>query len=234
MSWLTHPVFIWCRNFGRILGVNRLIATQLTTPGYEVQYDRQFAAALIPGDCVWDIGANIGYYTRMFSERVGKAGKVFGFEPSSLNFFHLNKACEELSNVNLFQIALGRENGKLAFAQGIDDIGATSRILDSGSNDQEMTVEVRSGSNLIANGDAMPPNAIKIDVEGFEYEVLEGLSDSLSSSDLHLIGIEMHFGILKERGMPNAPKQIERMLSEHGYALQWTDASHLLATRYAM
>lgn len=37
--------------------------------------------AIKPGDVIWDVGANVGYYTRKFSDSVGPAGQVFAFEP---------------------------------------------------------------------------------------------------------------------------------------------------------
>lgn len=77
----------------------------------------------------------------------------------------------------------------------------------------------------------MMPNAIKIDVEGFEVEVLQGLGPHLAAPTLRVIGVEVHFGILKERGMADAPQRIERLLARNGFRVQWPDSSHLLALR---
>ena len=92
-------------------------------------------------------------------------------------------------------------------------------------------VQLRTGESLVTQGEVPPPNALKIDVEGFEKEVLEGLGSTLSSPEVHLIGIEVHFGLLKERGLTHAPREIEAMLKQHGFSLRWTDSSHLLAQR---
>ena len=230
MTWRTNRLVLAARNVGRTLGMNKLIASYLLGAGYEVKYDDGFSATLKQGDCVWDVGANIGYYTRSFSGRVGAEGVVFAFEPSPVNYARLNAACATLKNVRQLQSGLGRENGRLTFQQGADDLGATSRVVESSTADV-VVVDIRSGTSLIAEGDALPPNAIKIDVEGFELEVLQGLGAHLSATALNTIGIEVHFGILKSRGMPDAPKQIESLLRRHGFVVNWPDSSHILATR---
>lgn len=92
-------------------------------------------------------------------------------------------------------------------------------------------MEIRTGQGLIQSGDALAPNVIKIDVEGFEWEVLEGLGAHLASSSLRAIGVEVHFGILRERGLADAPQRIEDLLVRNGFRLLWPDNSHLLAIR---
>jgi FkbM family methyltransferase len=229
MTWRTNNWVLAARNAGRSLGLNKFIASYLLGDGYETKYDNCFSATLKPGDCVWDVGANVGYYTRSFADRVGSEGVVFAFEPSPLNFSRLTGVCAVLGNVRLLQSGLGRVNGKLSFEQGRDDLGATSRVVES--NDGAVMVDIRSGTSLISDGDALPPNACKIDVEGFEYEVLQGLGNHLSDRSLRSIGVEVHFGILKARGMPQAPNQIESLLTHHGFVVNWPDSSHILATR---
>lgn len=232
MTWRTNGLVVAARNVGRTLGLNKMIASYLLGEGYEAKYDNGFSATLKQGDCVWDVGANVGYYTRSFSDRVGATGMVFAFEPSPVNYVRLSATCATLKNVRQLQSGLGRENGKLTFLQGADDLGATSRVVEA-SAANAVVVDIRSGMSLIAEGDVVPPNAIKIDVEGFELEVLQGLGSHLSSPALHSIGIEVHFGILKSRGMPDAPSQIENLLQRHGFVVNWPDSSHILATRGA-
>jgi FkbM family methyltransferase len=48
---------------------------------------------------------------------------------------------------------------------------------------------------------------------------------------LRCVGIEVHFGLLDERGESARPKQMEQTLAQHGFQVRWTDPSHLLAVR---
>lgn len=229
MSWRTNTLMLQARNVGRCLGLNKWIAVLLNGRGYEVRYDQSFQSTLRHGDCVWDVGANVGYYTRQFAERVGSDGRVFAFEPSPANFARLTSTAAVLGHVTLVNAGLGREVGRLSFQQGADDLGATSRIVEGGGT----SVEIRTGAELLASKDATMPNAIKIDVEGFELEVLQGMGEALRTPALRAIGIEVHFTLLRERGMEHAPKQIERLLQNSGFRVIWPDASHILALRPA-
>lgn len=232
MSWRTHRLVVTLRSMGRALGLNRWIAARLPAGGgYEARYDSGFSGGLRPGDHVWDVGANVGYYTRLFAGRVGEQGHVFAFEPSPTNFQRLATASAGLRNVTLRACGLGREDGKLRFQQGVDDLGATSRIVDSAADG--IAVEIRSGASLLAGGEATLPHAIKIDVEGFELEVLEGMADYLRQPPLRMIGVEVHFGILQQRGMALVPQQIESLLQRSGFTVSWPDSSHILAVRAA-
>ncbi len=227
MSWRTHPLVVKARNLGRALGVNRYIASR-ESGGYEAAYDARMRACIRPGDTVWDVGANVGLYTARFAELVGPAGRVVAFEPSPTNFAELTRACAGLRNVTLEPFGLGERLGVVSFAQGGDSLGATSRIVSGGTEGD--TVDIRSGDALIAAGLAVP-NVLKIDVEGFEGEVLAGLRQCLSNPDLRAIAIEIHFSLLSERGLAHVPGEIEKTLRQQGLTVSWPDRSHVLATR---
>lgn len=158
MSWRTNRLAVLAREQGRMLGVNRWIAVWLNGRGYETRYDQAFSGALQSGDTVWDVGANVGYYTRQFAEGVGEAGQVFAFEPSLVNFARLSAACQGMGNVHLRQVGLGQTDGHLALVQGADDLGAISRVI-AGSNSApsppqtgQTLVEIRTGQGLIQGG----------------------------------------------------------------------------------
>ena len=234
MSWMTNGAVIALRKVGRGLGLNSLIARMLHGDGYETGYDLAFQKSLRSGDCVWDIGANVGHYTRIFSGRVGVQGRVSAFEPSPLNHAKLVEACAGLSNVEIFNFGIGDADGEVIFQQGDDDLGATSRVLsadEASGRGSAVKVAVRAGDALVKERVTLPPNAQKMDVEGFEPEVIRGLENTLRDRGLRLVGIEMHFGLLQARGLSSAPRGIESLLREHGFTIKWPDSSHLLAVR---
>ncbi len=228
-SWRTSGLILALRRTGRALGLNRWIATALYGRAYEARYDNDFAACIRLGDCVWDIGANIGYYTELFSNRVGSEGAVFAFEPSHLNFCRLIERCSTRPNVQMYQIGLGAADGRLNFIQGEDSLGATSRVEETGNSGD--VVNIRSGDSLIEEGLANAPNVLKIDVEGFEWEVLGGLKGLLKQDQVRAIGIEVHFSILENQDKGDVPRKIEELLSNAGFSISWPDASHVLAVR---
>lgn len=235
MSWMTSAPVLALRRVGRLLGLNSRIARLLHGDGYETGYDSAFQQSLRSGDCVWDIGANVGYYSRLYSGRVGEAGSVLAFEPSPINYRKLREGVAGLSNVKTFNFGIGADEGEFSFQQGDDELGATSRVVSTVATHPKgkdrVTVRVRAGDALVAEGSAEVPNAIKVDIEGFEPEAILGLSATLADRNLRLVGIEMHFSILQERGKPTAPRTIEATLRSHGFSTRWPDSSHLLAVR---
>ena len=227
MGWQTWSLVIALRVIGRVLGLNRLVAGTFQS-GYEANYAARLTKCISLGDTVWDIGANIGLYTVQFANCVGASGLVVAFEPSKANFLRLTHRCQSLRNVELQPFGLGNADGNIRFQQGADDLGATSRVCEAGEPGE--VVEIRVGDDLIAAG-LSAPNVIKLDVEGFEGEVLTGLSRRLLSPELVAVGVEVHFGILHDRGLAGMPRRIEQMLRDVGFRIDWPDTSHILATR---
>lgn len=232
MSWRTSGAVLLFRNLGRSLGINR-IAASLRGGGYEDRFQAAMLGAIRPADIVWDVGANVGLYSNKFADITGSSGRVFAFEPSPDNLRRLNESVAARHNVKVLPLALGEKDGVVRFEQGADALGATSRIVDNAVNDSNALIEIRvvSGDRLVAAGEAASPNLVKIDTEGYELDVLRGLRQTLMRTDLRVLCIEMHFGLLKQRGLPHAPSEIESILASSGFALAWPDASHIIARR---
>jgi hypothetical protein len=75
------------------------------------------------------------------------------------------------------------------------------------------------------------PNLLKIDVEGFEEEVLAGMKSLLAAPELRAVFLEVHFAILESRGRSDAPLRIEKLLRDNGLIPNWVDGSHIVAKR---
>jgi hypothetical protein len=75
------------------------------------------------------------------------------------------------------------------------------------------------------------PNLLKIDVEGFEEEVLKGMELLLAAPQVRAIFLEVHFEILESRGRSEAPLRIEKLLRSNGLMPRWVDSSHIVAKR---
>ncbi len=74
-------------------------------------------------------------------------------------------------------------------------------------------------------------NLVKIDVERHERAVIDGMQDLLDDPRLRCIGIEVHFGLLGERGESSRLKQIEKTLLLHVFGIRWPHPAHLIASR---
>ncbi len=142
---------------------------------------------LKPGDCFVDIGANIGLMTIFASHCVGKTGKVLAFEahPETYGLLKYNLEINKIENTETFAFALGDENGT-AFIYDNWDInrgGASLVIKNEASEGHE--IQVRKLDELISP--ETKPKVMKIDVEGFEMQVLKGAKETIAATKPILI-----------------------------------------------
>lgn len=231
MSWHTNPIAIKARSFARNLGLTRMIGKFLQSERYEQAFDDAMFAEISPGDVVWDVGANIGYYSKKFAEAAGPGGKVFAFEPFPLTIERLQSETTGYETIEVVPMALASQCGAMHMQIGGDELGATNKVVGKGATEGIIEIEAISGDALISRSDMQCPNILKIDTEGFELDVLQGMRSLLNRQEIRALFIEVHFGNLAERGMSNAPAKIEEILSVSGYRLRWLDASHLAAYR---
>jgi FkbM family methyltransferase len=160
-------------------------------------------------DIFADVGANVGSYTILASGHIGC--KSFSFEPIPSTFENLlnNIVINRLNNVNSFNMALGAKTGKLEFTQS----DTTSHVANK--NEQNtISVPVETLDNIFA--DEQIPRMIKIDVEGFETEVLLGGDKLLRNRKLQVIIIEL-IGEGKRYGYDE--KEIHNKLVELGFII---------------
>lgn len=150
-------------------------------------------------DVFFDIGANNGIYT-LFAAK--NCSQVFAFEPYPPNISLLKNEIDrnDASNVDLWEIALSDSNGEMAFEQPeTEDIGYGSASIVTENTAHPITVPTRTGDDLISSEGLPVPNMIKLDVEGSEPLVLDGLSETLSNPDCRLVYCEVHLGDVDHR-----------------------------------
>jgi FkbM family methyltransferase len=212
--------------------VVRLLSTGRSADAYEHDFKSAMLSCIRPGDCVWDVGANVGLYSEMFALTVGPSGKVESFEPSPACVAALERRLRDRSagaSWEVVPIALSDVDGDGWLSLG-DGGTAPSNHLASSDDASVIRVKTARGDSLLAQGYG-PPAVIKIDVEGFEGEVLDGMSSVLADASLRAVCVEVHFSQLAGRGKPNEPTRIARVLQAREFSLKWVDRSHLIARR---
>jgi FkbM family methyltransferase len=205
-----------------------------STMQYDSRYELKFAAELLgsvsSGDCVWDVGANIGHFTRKLAERVGHSGCVVAFEPFRSSYERLLAATEGLPQVRCIQLALGADERDV-FVDGIPESPSNSLVaFRHGDRAIGERVHVTTGARLIRDGYPCP-DVIKIDVEGFEEDVLWGFRESLGDTCCATILMEVHFNVSQERGFLRAPARAMSLLHDFGFKTNWLSPNHLKASR---
>ena len=202
--------------------------------GGEQRVQSALAEFLKPGDVAMDVGANVGLFTVLLAGAVGSQGLVIACEPGSRNFEHLgeNLKLNGLSNVRLFRRALGNTSGQAKlYASTV--IGNSSLSGGSKESSAYEEVELIEGDRLIAAEKLPVPRAVKIDVEGFEYAVIQGLQATLKNPGCRLVACEVHPSLLPEGIEPTA---IAELLQSCGFSSiqhhsRWDKTFHVVATK---
>lgn len=179
------------------------------------------------GDTFWDVGANVGFFSLYASKLVGPQGRVFSFEPSPDVHALLLANTTGISNISVLQAGIGNCDGQSIFAaQGSSSSASFVRSVTEITSHchpsvpiQEVSVPVRK-LDSIAHELSSAASLIKIDVEGFELEVLKGAARVLSSNR-PIVVIEIHPPQLElSNGTENA---LFRFLKDHQYSWQVID-----------
>lgn len=142
-----------------------------------------FDTLLASGDTVLDIGANIGCTSILFGSRVRR---VISFEPSPSTFrlLEANVQAAELANVALHNVGMGKSAGRfeLTFSSDNRSGGFVSNGVRTSPGHQVESIEIVQGDAFLRAAGIDQVDFIKIDVEGFERNVIEGLGATLAAS----------------------------------------------------
>lgn len=147
-----------------------------------------------PGDVFYDIGANVGPYSIIAAKVTGGAARVFSFEPAPASFSDLARNvllndCGE--SVTPLPLALWSETGLLPVKWRSAQAGAARhRLGHAKSGSASVTVAMRLDDAVERLG-IPAPNHAKIDVDGYEVEVLTGAAVTLARPEWRSIIIEL-------------------------------------------
>ena len=144
----------------------------------EISVQEAVKRMLGEGEVFYDVGANIGFFALAGARLVGPAGAAYAFEPVPDNATSIREsaALNGLGNLEVVEKAAGRAAGRdrlllvedLSWSH-LESQGWHPRTLDT------VEIEIVAIDDLVAGGRLRPPHLVKIDVEGAEIDVLEGM-----------------------------------------------------------
>jgi len=173
------------------------------------------------GDVVLDIGANIGYYVLIESMLVGDSSKVYAIEPVSSNFKALesNIKLNNCKNVEIFNLAVGDKDRKsLIYVSNQSNRSAMERNLVGGDIVGVEEVDVVSVDSFLK--DKHIPNLIRMDVEGYEYQIIKGMTKTLKENEK--IMMELHYRFLPKEQL----EEMLQILKENNFKVQFAIYEH--------
>ena len=229
----SNPILLSIRRVGQKLGVLRPLVRffrNVFNLSYESAFDRKMMELVKPDFVVWDVGANTGYFTKKFSEKVGAGGLVYAFEPSPTTYKSLVKNCKQLKNVDCKNIALSNVSGVYSFRESDIADDPTNGLVVDGSPDA-IVVDVDTCDGLVERRTLSAPNLVKVDVEGYGLDVVQGMQEQLKNRVLEMLFIEVHFLELSKRGLKDGAFELVNLIRDSGFSVTWTDPSHLIAIR---
>lgn len=182
---------------------------------YEQRKRKAMEGLLKAGQIFFDIGANVGYFSLLAAKLTAPNGFVVAFEPLPRNTRFLRQHIELNAleqRIILYEAAVSDHDGKAFF-----DFGKSSAMGHIASQGQ-MEVQLLSLDRLVKIGELPMPDVIKIDVEGAEFEVLQGAQRILSEHH-PLLFIDTHARTAHEKSI--------QFLMELGYKLEFLDGKPL-------
>jgi FkbM family methyltransferase len=172
---------------------------------------------LQPGDVFIDVGSNVGYFSVIGAQVVGRQGEIHAFEPDRKICGYLKESIAANSLTNLFanEAALWSQPGTLSFAAQRDS--GFSHLDPNGirpEGDAPVLVRAQTLDRYIQSSVKRPVKLLKIDVEGAEYDVLLGMIETLQSQSPFLIVETVDWSLAR---FGRTVEQLFSLLCEHNY-----------------
>ena len=204
-----------------------LYKLELLLGTYEAGTVRRYRALLRPGGIVFDVGAHVGYHTLRFAALVGRGGRVFAFEPHAGNFRLLRRNVERraLPQVTPIPHAVSDAPGRQSFHETPLSMGHSLLPLKEHTGHVEVTRT--SLDHFVREQSIERADLIKIDVEGAEPEVLEGMRGLAARSPGLGVIVEFKPALLARRGFP--PTELPQRLASMGFTVSRIGAGGALA-----
>jgi len=207
---------------------------RILTGRYEAEELDLMRPLLRPGQTIIDVGANVGYTTRFFARMAGPTGKVHAFEPNPLIFPLLKQNVASLEQVSVYNLGLSSANGEFplfiagsnhAVACFAEKYPASHLVYREGETMRSVDAKVVMGDQFLKQKGIDHVDVIKIDVEGWELNVLSGLAETISAS--HDLTIFCEFNPRAQECAGRAPVVLINWLMNRQFSLAYPFHRHL-------
>jgi len=216
---IVHKIYPGVKMF---LYDNCLLSEAIFTTGFEQQEIKLMTKILRKGDIFLDIGSNYGIYSLIAARKVCPSGKVYAIEPVAKTFERLerNIKLNKFKNIFPFRLAVSSSNGTLPMKisqEGYDAWNSLAKPTRGDNYDIEIVETQRLDDFIQANKLMGKIKMVKIDVEGWEYEVLNGGLEFFSEQGVLIVQIEFNEDALQGAG--SSSEMLIKKLTSLGYKL---------------
>jgi FkbM family methyltransferase len=182
---------------------------------YEREIEILIEEKLGPGDVFVDVGANIGWYS-VLGARTGAT--VFAFEPLPQNAERLerHRTLNSCANLHLRRVALGASEETLSLRVAEEENPGATSFRKSYRGVGRIEVPVRTLATELGNVDPRSIKLVKIDVEGWELEVLRGATGLLPDLEHATLVVEVTPTWLRDAG--GSAEELYELLRSVGFA----------------
>ena len=213
----TNAKSFWNDNFNIV--IPETISSSIYSNGYfEADLTGIIINLLEENQTFIDVGAHIGYFSKLASHIVGKNGKVYSFEPTPSTYSLLNKNVRTSNNITVINKAAFSSEKEIDF----NDYGVINSAMNSfkntgiylGENVKKESIKVKTTTiDHFCKINNIEPNFIKIDAENAEYEILLGMNEVLKK---HKPILSLEFGDFNIEHVPRG-KEVINFLENFNY-----------------
>ncbi len=199
---LPSPIYGLCNGYWMELDVGEDIQRQIYLDRYEPTESRWVRNILKPGGTFLDVGANVGYYTTLAASLVGSKGHVLAFEPSPYAYKRLETILKRnaITQVDAFQCAVGDKEGWLDLYLPNQAHLHSPSLVPTDKTFTSVKVQVCCLDSHASLEAISMIDFMKVDVEGFEPNVLRGMQKYLQNGNVKYLMCEFVSGWLEPNG----------------------------------
>lgn len=201
------------------LDIREGIQRQMFFGSYEPIQTSWFKQCVTEGDIFIDVGASFGHYTTLGASIVGETGKVFAFEPSPVANSIIEKMIidSDVKNVVLVKAAIGQTEGTVDLYMPNTEYLHSPSIMQSDADFVAIRIPVVTLDNFEPLMGVDEIKLLKMDVEGYEPNVLDGMERLIKEKRVKNIFCEFNSWWLEQNS--TTTKQLLERFLDYGYEI---------------